>query len=225
MGRASSLTHPAAWTERVVYLVGLTGGIGSGKSTVATRLAEHGVPVVDADQVAREIVEPGEQALDDLVAHFGERILDADGRLDRAGLAKLAFVDEEQRAALNAITHPRIAERIDSRLQQLEDEGVEIAVLDHPLLLEGDPTGQVDTIVVVLAPEDVRVRRLVEQRGLDEDDVRARMRAQVSDEVRRNVADHVIDNDGDLEVLRGRTDALLARLRAAAGLPPRSETD
>jgi dephospho-CoA kinase len=168
-----------------MYLVGLTGGIGSGKSTVAARLAEHGVPVVDADQVAREIVEPGEPALDDLVAHFGERILDADGRLDRPGLAAIAFVDEEQRAALNAITHPRIAERIAARLQQLEEDGVEIAVLDHPLLLEGDPTGRVDTIVVVLAPEDVRVRRLVEQRGLDEDDVRARMRAQVSDEVRR----------------------------------------
>jgi dephospho-CoA kinase len=205
-----------------MYLVGLTGGIGSGKSTVAARLAEHGVPVVDADQVAREIVEPGEPALDDLVAHFGERILDADGRLDRPGLAAIAFVDEEQRAALNAITHPRIGERIAARLQQLEEDGVEIAVLDHPLLLEGDPTGRVDTVVVVLAPEDVRVRRLVEQRGLDEDDVRARMRAQVSDEVRREVADHVIDNDGDLEVLQERTDALLARLRADAGLPPAS---
>ena len=205
-----------------MYLVGLTGGIGSGKSTVAARLAEHGVPVVDADQVAREIVEPGEPALDDLVTHFGERILDPDGRLDRAGLAAIAFVDEEQRAALNAITHPRIGERIAARLQQLDEDGVEIAVLDHPLLLEGDPTGRVDTIVVVLAPEDVRVRRLVEQRGLDEDDVRARMRAQVSDEVRRKVADHVIDNDGDLEVLQERTDALLARLRDEADLPPTS---
>ena len=205
-----------------MYLVGLTGGIGSGKSTVAARLAEHGVPVVDADQVAREIVEPGEPALDDLVAHFGERILQDDGRLDRAGLAAIAFVDEQQRAALNAITHPRIAERIVTRLQQLEDGDVEMAVLDHPLLLEGDPTGRVDTIVVVLAPEDVRVRRLVEQRGLDEDDVRARMRAQVSDEVRRKVADHVIDNDGDLEVLQERTDALLDRLRDDAGLPPTS---
>ena len=207
-----------------MYLVGLTGGIGSGKSTVAERLAEHGLPVVDADQVAREIVEPGEPALDDLVAHFGERILQDDGRLDRAGLAAIAFVDEEQRAALNAITHPRIAERIAARLQQLEEDGVEIAVLDHPLLLEGDPTGRVDTVVVVLAPEDVRVRRLVEQRGLDEDDVRARMRAQVSDEVRRKVADHVIDNDGDLEVLHERTDALLAHLRDQAGSPPSSGT-
>jgi dephospho-CoA kinase len=203
-----------------VYLIGLTGGIGSGKSTVAARLAEHGVPVVDADQVAREIVEPGEPALEDLVAHFGERILDADGRLDRAGLAAIAFADDEQRQALNAITHPRIAERLLARLQQLDESGEPLVVLDHPLLIEGDPTGRVDTIVVVLAPEEVRVQRLVEQRGLDEGDVRARMRAQVDDDARRAAADHVIDNDGDLEVLRERTDALLARLRDQAGLPP-----
>ncbi len=199
-----------------MYLVGLTGGIGSGKSTVAARLAERGVPVVDADRIAREIVEPGEPALEDLVAHFGERILTDDGRLDRAGLAAIAFADEEQRAALNAITHPRIGQRITARLEQLEAEGVELVVLDHPLLLEGDPTGRVDTIVVVLAPEELRVRRLVEQRGLDEDDVRARMRAQVDDEARRAAADHVIDNDGGLETLRARTDEVLERLRAQA---------
>lgn len=202
-----------------MYLVGLTGGIGSGKSTVAARLAEHGVPVVDADQVAREIVEPGEPALDELVAHFGEDILTADGRLDRPGLAARAFADERQREALNAITHPRIAERLLLRLRQLKEGGVPLAVLDHPLLIEGDPTGRIDTIVVVLAPEEVRVTRLVEQRGLEEADVRARMRAQVDDDARRAVADHVIDNDGDLGELRERTDELLARLRAEAGLP------
>jgi dephospho-CoA kinase len=203
-----------------VYLVGLTGGIGSGKSTVAARLAEHGVPVVDADQVAREIVEPGEPALADLVAHFGERILTEDGRLDRAGLAAIAFADDEQRQALNAITHPRIGERLLARLQALEESGEPLVVLDHPLLIEGDPTGRVDTIVVVLAPEEVRVRRLVDQRGLDEDDVRARMRAQVDDDARRAAADHVVENDGDLEVLHERTDALLARLRDEAGPRP-----
>lgn len=198
-----------------MHLVGLTGGIGSGKSTVAARLAEHGVPVVDADAVAREIVEPGEPALDELVARFGDGILTGDGRLDRAGLAALAFVDDEQRAALNAITHPRITERIQSRIRRLEADGAPLVVLDHPLLLESDPTGRVDRIVVVLAPEEVRVRWLVEQRGLDEDDVRARMRAQVDDDARRAVADHVIDNDGDLDALLARTDALLETLRAA----------
>lgn len=199
-----------------MYLVGLTGGIGSGKSTVAARLAEHGVPVVDADAVAREIVEPGEPALDELVAHFGDGILTEDGRLDRAGLASLAFVDDEQRAALNAITHPRITERIQSRIRQLEADGAPLVVLDHPLLLEFDPTGRVDTVVVVLAPEEVRVQRLVEQRGLDEQDVRARMRAQVDDDARRAAADHVIDNDRDLDTLLARTDTLLEALREAA---------
>lgn len=199
-----------------MYLVGLTGGIGSGKSTVAARLAEHGVPVVDADAVAREIVEPGEPALDDLIAHFGEGILTEAGRLDRAGLAALAFVDEEQRAALNAITHPRITERIRERVRRLEADGEPLVVLDHPLLLESDPTGRVDAIVVVLAPEEVRVERLVEQRGLDEQDVRARMRAQVDDDARRAAADHVLDNDGDLDTLLARTDTLLETLRAAA---------
>lgn len=199
-----------------MYLVGLTGGIGSGKSTVAARLGEQGVPVVDADQVAREIVAPGEPALADLVAHFGEEILAEDGSLDRAGLAAIAFVDDEQRAALNAITHPRIAERVTARLQHLEDEGAELVVLDHPLLLESDPTGRVDTIVVVLAPEELRVSRLVEQRGLDEADVRARMRAQLDDETRRDRADHVLDNDGDLDTLLARTDELLILLREAA---------
>jgi dephospho-CoA kinase len=199
-----------------MYLVGLTGGIGSGKSTVAARLAEHGVPVVDADLVAREIVAPGEPALADLVAHFGEGILTPDGSLDRAGLAAIAFADEEQRTALNAITHPRIAQRIADRLQRLDDEGAELVVLDHPLLLESDPTGRVDTVVVVLAPEELRLTRLVQQRGLDEQDVRARMRAQLDDETRRARADHVIDNDDDLDTLVARTDALLERLRAAA---------
>jgi dephospho-CoA kinase len=203
-----------------VYLVGLTGGIGSGKSTVAARLAEHGVPVVDADQVAREIVAPGEPALADLVAHFGGEILAEDGSLDRAGLAAIAFADEDQRATLNAITHPRIAERVTARLQHLEDEGAELVVLDHPLLLESDPTGRVDTIVVVLAPEELRVTRLVEQRGLDEADVRARMRAQLDDETRRARADHVLDNDGDLDTLLARTDELLIRLREAAAATP-----
>lgn len=208
-----------------MYLVGLTGGIGSGKSTVAARLAEHGVPVVDADRIAREIVEPGEPALAELVAHFGEQILTEEGRLDRAGLAALAFVDDEQRGVLNAITHPRIEQRTRARLEQLQVDGAPLAVLDHPLLLEGDPHERVDTVVVVLAPEEMRIARLVEQRGLDEHDVRARMRAQVDDDTRRAAADHVIDNDGDLDTLRARTDELLATLRDEAGLPPRSAVD
>jgi dephospho-CoA kinase len=199
-----------------MYLVGLTGGIGSGKSTVAARLVEHGVPVVDADQVAREVVEPGELALADLVSHFGDGILSPTGALDRPALARVAFADDEQRAALDAIMHPRIHERIVERVTELLDQRATLVVVDHPLLLETDQAATFDAVVVVLAPEEVRVRRLVELRGLDEQDVRARLRAQADDETRRRLADHVLENDGDVEDLRRATDALLAELRGAA---------
>jgi dephospho-CoA kinase len=200
-----------------MYLVGLTGGIGSGKSTVAARLADHGVPVVDADQVAREIVEPGEAALEELAEHFGPDVLTADGALDRPALARLAFVDDEQRAVLDGIMHPRIHERIVERVTELVEGRASLVVVDHPLLLEIDQAATFDAVVVVLAPEEVRVRRLVEHRGLDEQDVRARMRAQTDDETRRRLADHVIENTGGVEELRQRTDAVLAELRRAAG--------
>jgi dephospho-CoA kinase len=199
-----------------MYLVGLTGGIGSGKSTVAARLAEHGVPVVDADQVAREVVEPGELALGDLVSHFGDDILTPAGELDRPALARVAFADDEQRAALDAIMHPRIHERIVERVTELADQNATLVVVDHPLLLETEQAETFAAVVVVLAPEDVRVRRLVELRGLDEEDVRARLRAQTDDETRRRLADHVIENDGAVEDLVRATDALLAELREAA---------
>jgi dephospho-CoA kinase len=199
-----------------MYLVGLTGGIGSGKSTVAARLAAHGVPVVDADQVAREIVEPGELALADLVSHFGDGILTPAGALDRPALARLAFADDEQRAALDAIMHPRIHERIVARVTEHLERRATLVVVDHPLLLETGQAETFDAVVVVLAPEDVRVRRLVELRGLDEEDVRARLRAQTDDETRRRLADHVVENAGAVEDLRRATDALLDELREAA---------
>jgi dephospho-CoA kinase len=199
-----------------MYLVGLTGGIGSGKSTVAARLAEHGVPVVDADQVAREVVEPGEAALEEIAAHFGRDVLTPDGALDRPALARLAFVDDEQRAALDGIMHPRIYERIVERVTELAEGRAPLVVVDHPLLLETDQAATFDAVVVVLAPEEVRVRRLVEHRGLDEQDVRARMRAQTDDETRRRLADHAIENAGDVEELRRRADAILDELRRAA---------
>jgi len=197
-------------------LVGLTGGIGSGKSTVAARLAVLGAAVVDADRVAREVVEPGEPALTELAAYFGEAIIGQDGTLDRPALAAIAFADEASRAALEAITHPRIAERIRSRIADLEAAGVPsgVIVVDHPLLVE---TGQADRfgdLVVVVAAEDRRIRRLVESRGLAEADVRARLRAQATDDERRAVATHVITNDGSLVDLERQVDALWATLTA-----------
>jgi dephospho-CoA kinase len=207
-----------------VYLVGVTGGIGSGKSTVAAQFAAHGWPVVDADGVAREIVASGQPALTDLAERFGAAVLTADGDLDRQALARAAFASAADRAALDAITHPRIAERIAERLAALEVEhaaaggaGVPaIAVVDHPLLIETDQVDRFDALVVVLADADERVRRLVDHRGLEEADARARLRAQTDDSTRRAVATHLVVNDGGLEALAVATDVVIEQLEVAA---------
>jgi dephospho-CoA kinase len=205
-----------------VFLVGLTGGIGSGKSTAAARFAELGVPVIDADQVARDIVEPGEPTLTDLAGRFGEAILRPDGSLDRQALADIVFQDPEARADLDRLTHPRIAGRIATRIAELaaswDVDGPPMAVVDHPLLIETGQAGRFDAVVVVLVPEEERVRRLVELRGLGEADARARVAVQTDDETRRRVATHVLTNDGGIEDLRHQVDALHAELLRAARL-------
>lgn len=198
-------------------LVGVTGGMGSGKSTVAARCRERGVPVIDADAIAREVVAPGAPALAELAARFGDDVLLADGTLDRAELARRAFADAAGKAALDAITHPHIAARLRERVVALRDADppVDLVVLDHPLLLETGTAALVDEVVVVLAEVETRVARLVAQRGVDEADARARIAAQTDDADRRARADHVLTNDGTPEELVAATDALLERLRAA----------
>lgn len=195
-------------------LVGLTGGIGSGKSTVARLLAEHGAIVVDADQVAREVVEPGEPALEEIRERFGRDVIDPDGRLDRAALATIVFGDEAARRDLEGITHPRIGERVADRIAQAEaDEDADgrerLVVVDHPLLVESGAAAGYETVIVVEAPVEVRVRRLVESRGMDEADARARLRAQADDATRRAAATHVVDNGGDLDALDAQVTAIL----------------
>jgi dephospho-CoA kinase len=204
----------------VVFLVGVTGGIGSGKSTVTARLAALGCPVVDADGVAREVVAPGEPTLDDLARHFGDDIVRADGSLDRQLLATRAFASDEARAALDRITHPRIAARIAERIATLgadhhHDEEPLVVIVDHPLLLETGQAGRFDAVVVVLADEELRVERLV-ARGMDEADARARMRVQVDDATRRAAASHVVTNDAGLAELEASVDALHAELLSSA---------
>ena len=207
-----------------MYLVGLTGGIGSGKSTVAERLRELGCDVIDADQVAREIVEPGEPALVELVERFGPAILADDGRLDRAALAGIVFVDDDARADLERITHPRIQRRIQERiLGSAAGATSRLTVVDHPLLIESGQTDRFDALVVVVADEAVRLRRLVEHRGLASSDARARMHAQTDDGVRRAVATHVIENSGSLEQLHAQVDAVHAEL-VSRTVPPRGGT-
>ena len=183
-----------------MLMVGLTGGIGAGKSTVTAVLEEAGAVIVDADRIAREVVEPGTPGLAMLVAEFGDDILGPDGALDRAALAARAFVDAERTAALNAITHPLIGERTAELFGSAAEDA--IVVHDMPLLVEGGMTPGYHLVIVVDTPSEIRLRRLVEQRGMPEDDARARMSRQASDEDRRAEADVLIDNSGDREPVR-----------------------
>jgi dephospho-CoA kinase len=200
-----------------MYLVGLTGGIGAGKSTVAQLLAARGAVVVDADRLAREVVEPGTEGLAEVRARFGSEVLAADGSLDRKALAGRVFGDADALAALNAIVHPRVADRFRQRLAELPAAAV--VVHDIPLLVETGAAGRYDLVVVVEAPEPVRVRRLA-TRGLTEPEALARVRAQAPAEERAAVADVVIDNDGPQERLAPQVDALWQRILREASARP-----
>jgi dephospho-CoA kinase len=196
-----------------VLLVGLTGGIGAGKSTVAKLLAARGAVVVDADEVARSVVEPGQPALAQLVERFGDSILDADGRLDRPALGKLAFVDEQSRKDLEAITHPAINHEFMRRTVESPPDA--IVVLDVPLLVESPKARErakdYHVVIVVEAPRELRLDRL-EARGLDRADAEARMAAQATDEQRREIATHLVDNSGDSDALERQIDVIWADL-------------
>jgi dephospho-CoA kinase len=192
-------------------LVGLTGGIGSGKSTVAGLLRAKGATVVDADEVARAVVEPGEPALAELVERFGDGILDAGGRLDRPKLAAIAFADDDGRKALGEITWPAIGERFEREIREAPEDAV--VICDVPLLVESKAAAARPyvAVVVVEAPLDLRLDRL-EVRGVPRDDAERRMAAQATDDERRSVATHVIDNGGDLESLSRQVDVVWADL-------------
>jgi len=191
--------------------VGLTGGIGSGKSTAARALARRGAVVIDADAISREVVEPGQPGLAAVVERFGEGILDGDGRLDRPALAALVFADAGARGDLNAIIHPLVAAESARRMAAAPADSV--VVLDVPLLVEAAKSGY-DVVVIVEAPPDVRIERLV-GRGMTADDARKRMAAQASDQERRKVADIVLDNSGSEEDLEAQIDSLWAQLTAS----------
>lgn len=188
--------------------VGLTGGIGSGKSTVARMLAKKGTPVIDADQIAREIVAPGQPALEELAKEFGTEILQPDGTLNRAALAERAFATPEATARLNAITHPRIEQRTAQLFDEAQAQGYPFAVWDMPLLVDNGHHENMDFVIVVDVDPETRVRRLVKFRGLDEADARRRIAAQVPDHVRIAAADFVVDNNGDEQALTPQVDRL-----------------
>jgi dephospho-CoA kinase len=190
-----------------VLRIGLTGGIGSGKSTVSALLAARGAVIVDADRIAREVVEPGTPGLTRIVETFGDRILAADGSLDRAALAAVVFADAQARSQLDAIVHPLVRARA-VELTAAVPPGA-VVVNDVPLLVETGQASSYDLVLVVQADPATRVSRLV-QRGLTPEDAHARIAAQASDDQRRAVADVVLDNSGTLEELAEQVDRFWA---------------
>ncbi len=187
--------------------VGLTGGIGSGKSTVARLLAERGATVIDADKLAREVLEPGTDGLREVVRAFGDDVLDADGTLNRAALAAKAFATEEARQTLNGITHPRIGQLTAQRMAAAPEDG--IVVHDIPLLVERDMAAAYHLVIVVYADAETRLHRLVTGRGMAEADARQRIAAQATDEQRRAVADVWLDNSGEVPDVTALWDRLV----------------
>lgn len=196
-----------------MYLIGLTGGIASGKSVVARHLAELGAVHIDADELARLVVEPGEPALEDIAQEFGPGVIGSDGRLDRAALAAIVFADPERRAALNAITHPAVKARARAIMDAADPDAV--VVYDVPLLVEAgvDTEHAFDLIVVVHADTETRIRRLIELRGLTREEAVHRLNSQASDTERLAVADVVINANGTVEDTLAQTDRLWRSLR------------
>lgn len=187
-------------------IIGLTGGIGSGKSTVSAMLKELGATVVDADEGARAVVEPGQPAVEEIRERFGEDVFAADGGLDRDRLADVVFADERARRDLNAITHPRVRAWMAQRMQEAAAAGAAAVVLDIPLLFESGLTAGLDDIVVVWSPVETQVARAV-GRGFREDDVRARVAAQMPLDEKRERATVVIDNTGSQAETRTQVEA------------------
>jgi dephospho-CoA kinase len=201
-----------------MLLVALTGGIASGKSTVARRLEEHGAVIVDADQVARQVVEPGEPALARIAEEFGPGVIAADGSLDRAALGAVIFSDPEGRQRLNAITHPAVLDRSRALFAAAADADPNaIVVYDIPLLVEAGRSDEFDLRVVVHAATETRVRRMTELRGMTREEALHRINSQATDTDRFAIADVVIDADGTLDQTLEQTDALWENLRARVG--------
>lgn len=198
-----------------MILIGLTGGIGSGKSTVSSLLAKRGAVIIDADAITRELQQPGEPLLTALADRFGAHILADDGSLIREELRNIAFSDPEALKDLNKIVHPAVAKEMDRRMEEVRDTD-KVVILDIPLLAE-NPRKGLSGIVVVDVPMEVQVSRLAEFRGMNEEDARAIIAKQASREDRTKIADKVIDNSGNLDSLSSQVDAVWSW---ATQLPP-----
>lgn len=194
-------------------LIALTGGIASGKSTIASRLAERGATVVDADAIVREVQQPGGAVLDEIASAFGTDMITADGSLDRAALGGRVFGDPEALARLNAIVHPAVRTESQRRFDEaFADDPAAVVVYDVPLLVEARVDDPWDLIVVADAPAELREHRLIELRGMEAGEARARIASQVTDAARRAIADVIIDTSGTIERTREQVDELWERL-------------
>jgi dephospho-CoA kinase len=206
-----------------VYVIGLTGGIAAGKSTVARRFAEHGAVVLDADRLAREAVEPGTPGLAAIRERFGDSVIAADGSLDRPALGAIVFGDEQARLDLNGITHPEVARLLKLRLDETRAADPDaVVVYDVPLMVEsgGRRGGLFEHVVVVESPAPVRLERLVELRGMSREEAERRIGSQATDEERREIADTVIDSSGSLDETLAQVDAAWEILRDRRGVTP-----
>ncbi|MDB4983820.1 MAG: Dephospho-CoA kinase [Myxococcales bacterium] len=196
---------------RGLKVLGLTGGIGSGKSTVARMIADLGVPVLDADQLAREVVEPGRPAFADIAAAWPE-VIDGDGRIDRKRLAAIVFADPTARKRLEAITHPHIAAMAEQRFADLARAGHPLAVYEASLLVESNRHGDFDGLLVVTVAPETQLRRVVARGGLTEAEARARIAAQLPLAKKVAAATHIVDNDGDADATRAQVERVVAAL-------------
>ncbi|MDJ0847424.1 MAG: dephospho-CoA kinase [Myxococcota bacterium] len=203
----------------MAVIVGLTGGIGSGKSTVAAMLEKLGATVVDADAIVHELQAPGEPLLDEIAAAFGPDVIDGDGALDREALGAVVFRDPAARQQLNRIVHPKVGAEFARRLQAARDAGVALIVLDIPLLFEARKAGtggasamDFDAIVLVWVPRETQIERQVERDGYGRDEAERRVAAQLPLDEKRSLADHVVDNSGSLEETERQVRELYATL-------------
>ncbi len=189
-----------------MYLIGLTGGIAAGKSTVAKRWVQLGAIEIDADQVAREVVEPGTVGLQRIREHFGEAVISTDGSLDRAALGKIVFGNQQQLASLNAIVHPLVKQRTAQLLAQMPTDA--IVIYNVPLLVEASVDHDFDTVITVEAPEEEQVKRLVANRGMTESEAKARILTQAKPVERAARADRILSSNQDIHMLMRDADAM-----------------
>jgi dephospho-CoA kinase len=202
-----------------MLLVGLTGGLGAGKSTVARMLGDRGAVVVDADELARQALEPGTRAFKEVCDLFGDEVLTPQGEIDRRALAQKVFADEEKRRALESITHPEVFRKLAGIVESHQGTNA-VVVFDAPLIMETGFDQAVDVLVVVTAPQDEQVARVNRDRGMAQEEARARIASQVDPEQRVARADELLRNDGDLRELERQVEELWERLRGQAAETP-----